>query len=144
MSRTEKVLTTNLKNLTYNILKTSMTMQVCIEKHILLSKQLTCTFPDCGKSIEVLEEFATTETEPRHDSESSTSLIVGKMGKQFTIQSQEIIEEEMMDVDNGKNKDNDSKGATEETTTTQDKSSNKKAKPTKPLDREKSLSLLMN
>ncbi|RHZ69232.1 hypothetical protein Glove_286g28 [Diversispora epigaea] len=115
--------------------------RICIEKKLLLTKQQTCPFPDCGKSVEILEEF----TEP--DSQSSTSSIVGKMGKQLTIQSQEIIDEEMTDADNGKNKDNNSKGKatdmtegsnkrpievdTEETNTAQDKSSSKKAKTKK-------------
>ncbi|CAG8648664.1 9592_t:CDS:2, partial [Diversispora eburnea] len=111
--------------------------RICIEKKLLLTKQQTCPFPDYGKSVEILEEF----TEP--DSQSSNSSIVEKMGKQLTIQSQEIIDEEMPDVDNGKNKDN-SKGiiddiaegaqkrpievTSEETSTMLDKSPSKKPK----------------
>ncbi|CAG8620154.1 4607_t:CDS:1 [Diversispora eburnea] len=106
--------------------------RICIEKKLLLTKQQTCPFPDCGKSVEILEEF----TEP--DSQSSTSSIVGKMGKQLTIQSQEIIDEEMTDADNG-SKDKSvgiAEGPqkrpievnSEEANTTQDKSPSKKPK----------------
>ncbi|RHZ80845.1 hypothetical protein Glove_131g93 [Diversispora epigaea] len=95
-------------------------------------------FPECDKSVEILEEF----TEP--DSQSNTSSIVGKLGKQLNIQSQEIIDEEMTDADDMENKDNDSKDKsivivkgsqkrpievdTEETNTMQDTSPIKKAK----------------
>ncbi|CAG8604353.1 5491_t:CDS:2, partial [Diversispora eburnea] len=127
--------------------------RICIEKKLLLSKQLTCPTLKCGKSVEILEEF--TEL----DSQSSTSSIVGKMGKQLTIQSQKIIDEEMPDVDNGENKDKvNSKGigaditegaqkrpievTSEETSTMVDKSPSKKAKKeVKPVDREKSVNL---
>ncbi|CAG8655259.1 336_t:CDS:1, partial [Diversispora eburnea] len=118
--------------------------RICIEKKLLLSKQLTCPTPKCGKSVEILEEFTTAETGLRRDSESSTSSLVGKMGKQLNIQSQEIIDEEMSDVDNGENKDNQPRDKsivmvegsqkrpievdTEETNTMQDKSPIKKAK----------------
>ncbi|CAG8639847.1 5188_t:CDS:2, partial [Diversispora eburnea] len=39
-----------------------------------------------------------------------TSLLVEKMGKQLNIQSQEIIDKEMANINNGKNKDNNLKG----------------------------------
>ncbi|RHZ88462.1 hypothetical protein Glove_22g91 [Diversispora epigaea] len=69
--------------------------RVCIEKQLLLSPQKTCTLPNCGKSVEILEEFS------RRDSQSSTSSIAGNMEKQLNIQTQEIPEEEMPDADNG-------------------------------------------
>ncbi|CAG8612378.1 7172_t:CDS:2, partial [Diversispora eburnea] len=106
-------------------------------------KQLTCTSSNCDKSIEILEKFITAKMEPRCNSESSTSSIVRKMRKQLNIQSQEIIDEEMSNTDNRRNKDNDSKGkasnmvegsnkksikiSSEEITRIQDKLSNKKA-----------------
>ncbi|RHZ52078.1 hypothetical protein Glove_465g6 [Diversispora epigaea] len=112
--------------------------RICIEKKLLLTKPNGC--PDCGKNVEIITEATTTETDSRCDSESNTSSLVGKMKKQLNIQSQEIIDEEMTDVDNMENKDNDS-NIRKFFIDDQDKLSNKKAKPTKPLDREKSLNL---
>ncbi|CAG8587805.1 2133_t:CDS:1, partial [Diversispora eburnea] len=84
---------------------------ICIEKKLLLTKPNGCPFPNCGTSVETITGVTTTEMDLRHDSQFSTSSIVGKMGRQLTIQSQEIIDEEMPDVDNGENKDKDnSKG----------------------------------
>ncbi|CAG8616043.1 8697_t:CDS:2, partial [Diversispora eburnea] len=129
--------------------------RICIEKKLLLTKPNGCPFINCGKSVETITEASTAETEPRRDSEFSTSSLVGKMGNQLNIQSQEIIDEEMTDADNRGNKDNsgasakahNSKGKgtdmmegsnkrpievdTEEMNTAQDKSSNKKAKTKK-------------
>ncbi|CAG8578630.1 10324_t:CDS:2 [Diversispora eburnea] len=127
--------------------------RICIEKKLLLTKPNGC--PECGKSVETITETTTTETDLRRESESSTSSIVGRMGKQLTIQSQKIIDEEMSDVDNGENnskgKDIDIAGgsqkrpievSSEETTTAPEKSSSKKAKKeVKPVDREKSANL---
>ncbi|CAG8644147.1 10809_t:CDS:2, partial [Diversispora eburnea] len=164
MLRTEKVSATNLKNLAYTILKNFNDDTVknkkftelpnCIEcdKKIFASPNKAFTVLLCGHTVEILEEF----TEP--DSQFSTSSIVGKMGKQLTIQSQEIIDEEMPDVDNGANKDKDNlKGiggdiaegvqkrpievTSEETSTMLDKSPSKKAKFTKPVNREKLVNL---
>ncbi|CAG8607499.1 7534_t:CDS:2, partial [Diversispora eburnea] len=56
--------------------------------------------------VETITEASTAETEPRRNSEFSTSSLVGKMGNQLNIQSQEIIDEEMTDADNRENKDN--------------------------------------
>ncbi|CAG8637494.1 11209_t:CDS:1, partial [Diversispora eburnea] len=53
-------------------------------------------------SIETITEVTTTETDLRRDSQFSTLSIVEKMGKQLTIQSQEIIDEKMSDADNSK------------------------------------------
>ncbi|RHZ80019.1 hypothetical protein Glove_139g155 [Diversispora epigaea] len=124
--------------------------RICIEKKLLLTKQQTCPFLDCGKSIEILEEFTTVETEPRRDSESSTSSIVGKMGKQLNIQSQEIIDEEMTDADNGENKDNDSKdkgvGSQKRSIEVSSKETNTKKPPSKKIKKanEKNESKLLN
>ncbi|CAG8618956.1 998_t:CDS:1, partial [Diversispora eburnea] len=112
--------------------------RICIEKKLLLSKQLTCPTPKCEKSIEILEEFTTPEMESRRNSESSTSSLVEKMGKQLNIQSQEIIDEEMPDVNNqpkdksivmieGSQK-RSIEVVSEEMNTAQDKSPSKKAK----------------
>ncbi|RHZ72127.1 hypothetical protein Glove_245g44 [Diversispora epigaea] len=116
--------------------------RICIEKKLLLTKPNGC--PDCGKNVETITEATTTETDLRRDSESSTSSVVGKMEKQLNIQSQEIVDEEMTDADNGGKIDNNSKGKatdmgeetnkrpievdSEEANTTQDKSPSKKAK----------------
>ncbi|CAG8641410.1 3067_t:CDS:1, partial [Diversispora eburnea] len=117
---------------------------ICIEKKLLLTKPNGCPFPECGASVETITEVTTTGTDLRRDSQSSTSSIVGKMGKQLNIQSQEIIDEEMPDVDNGEGKDNQLRDKsivmvegfqkrpievdTEETNTMQDTSPIKKAK----------------
>ncbi|RHZ81495.1 hypothetical protein Glove_120g240 [Diversispora epigaea] len=136
-ARPNKVFTTLLCGHVYH--------RICIEKKLLLSKQLTCSTPKCEKSVEILKEFTTTETGLKRNSESSTSSLVGKMGKQLNIQSQEIINEEIPNIDNGENKDKvNSKGKgsdivegsikkpievdSEKPNTMQDKFSNKKAK----------------
>jgi len=119
--------------------------RICIEKKLLLTKPNGC--PECGKSVETITEATTTETDLRRDSQSSTSSIVGKMGKQLNIQSQEIVDEEMTDADNGGKIDNNSKGkatdiaegsnkrpievTSEETTTTSEKSIKKAKKEVK-------------
>ncbi|RHZ81263.1 hypothetical protein Glove_122g32 [Diversispora epigaea] len=127
----EKVSATNLKNLAYTILKNFNNDTVKNKKFTELPNCIECNkkifqqmypFPDCDKNVEILEEF--TEL----DSQFSISSLVGKMGKQLNIQFQEIIDEEMADVDNEGDKDNNSKVDSEETNTTQDKSSSKKAK----------------
>ncbi|RHZ81559.1 hypothetical protein Glove_118g4 [Diversispora epigaea] len=183
MLRTEKVLTTNLKNLAYSILKTfnddviknkkfselpncvecdkkifstpnkvftslvcgHVFHRICIEKKLLLTKPNGCLFPDCGKSVETITEATTTETDLRRDSESSTSSVVGKMKKQLNIQSQEIIDEEMLDVGidmtEGSNK-RPIEVSSEKITMASEKSHSKKAKKeVKPVDRKKSANL---
>ncbi|CAG8610652.1 8508_t:CDS:2 [Diversispora eburnea] len=80
--------------------------KICIEKKLLLIKPNGCSFPECEASVETITELTTTETDLRRDSQFSTSSIVGKIGKQLNIQSQEIIDEEMSDVNNGEGKDN--------------------------------------
>ncbi|CAG8603812.1 419_t:CDS:1, partial [Diversispora eburnea] len=67
--------------------------RICIEKKLLLTKPNGCPFPDCEASVETITEGTTAETDLRRDSQFSTSSIVGKMGRQLTIQSQKIIDE---------------------------------------------------
>ncbi|RHZ56497.1 hypothetical protein Glove_401g9 [Diversispora epigaea] len=138
----ERKKSTIIKNFNDDVAKNKKFTEICIEKKLLLTKPNGYSFPDCRKSVETITEATTTETDLGLDSESSTLSIVGKVGKQLNIQSQEIIDEEMLDADNGKNKDNDSKGkgidmaegsnkrpievSTEETTTMQNESSSKK------------------
>ncbi|CAG8531738.1 14133_t:CDS:2 [Dentiscutata erythropus] len=122
------------------------------KKKLLFTKSNGCPFTNCGKSVETITEASTAETEPRRNSEFSTSSLVGKMGNQLNIQSQEIIDEEMTDADNRENKDNSGASAkahnskdkatdmgeesnkrpievdSEEPNTTQDKFPSKKAK----------------
>ncbi|CAG8652430.1 3118_t:CDS:2, partial [Diversispora eburnea] len=154
MSKTEKVLAANLKNLTYNILKNfnddavknktfpelanctecdkkifarpnkafttllcgHVYHRICIKKKLLLGKQLMCPTSKCEKSVKILEEFTTAETGLRCDSESSTSSLVEKMGKDKSIVMVEGSQKRPIEVD------------TEETNTMQDKSPIKKAK----------------
>ncbi|CAG8594723.1 9848_t:CDS:2 [Diversispora eburnea] len=88
-----------------------------------------CPFPDCGKSIEILEKFITAEMDLRRDLESSTSSLRNNNLKSKTTDIDEESNKRPIEV------------VIEEAITIQDKLFNKKAKPTKLLDREKSLNL---
>ncbi|RHZ85177.1 hypothetical protein Glove_71g93 [Diversispora epigaea] len=100
--------------------------RICIKKKLLLTKPNGCP-SDCGRSVETITEATTTEMDLRRNSESSTSSIVGKMGKQLNIQSQEIMMRRRRIYGNKRPLE----VTVEETNTMRDKVSSKKAKTKK-------------
>src|SRR5256885_417816 len=55
--------------------------RICIEKKLLLTMPNTCPFPDCGKNVDIIEEFPTT------DQESPISALSNRMSESFILSS---------------------------------------------------------
>src|SRR5437764_2455103 len=55
--------------------------RICIEKKLLLTMPNTCPFPDCGKNVDIIEEFPTT------DQESPISALSNMMSERFILSS---------------------------------------------------------
>jgi hypothetical protein len=55
--------------------------RICVEKKLLLTMPNTCPFPGCGKNVNIIEEFPTT------DQESPISALSNMMSERFILSS---------------------------------------------------------
>ena len=59
--------------------------RICIEKKLLLTMPNTCPFPDCGKNVDIIEEF------PNTNEESPISALSNRMNESLVILSSPIL-----------------------------------------------------